>query len=135
VSSGSSNPGTPPAGGGSGTGSAANDKTAPRVTIARRTVTASRKGSVTLRVACPRSETRCVVDVQLKRKGHRLARATVTVAGGKSANVVLRLTRSARAQLTRARKLSVDALLSARDAAGNRATSKATIRLLAPGRR
>jgi len=98
-------------------------------------VTASRKGSVTLRVSCPRGETRCVIDVQLKRKGRRLARATVTVAGGRSANVVLRLTPSARAQLTRARKLSVDALITARDAVGNRATSKATIRLLAPGRR
>ena len=133
VSGGSSNPGSPPAGG-SGSGSGTGDRTAPRVTIARRTVTASRKGSVTLRVAC-RSETRCRVAVQLERKGHRLARATVTIAGGKSANVVLRLTRSARAQLTRARKLSVDALLTARDDAGNRATSKATIRLLAPGRR
>jgi hypothetical protein len=135
VSSASSNPGGGSTPGGSNPGSAPTDRTAPRVTIARRTVTTSRKGTVTLRVACPRGEVRCRVDVQLKRKGTRLARATVTVAGGKSANVVLRLTRSARAQLTRARKLSVDALLTARDAAGNQAISKATIRLLAPGRR
>jgi hypothetical protein len=135
VSSVSGNPGGGSPGGGSGPGSTAGDKTAPRVTIARRTVTASRTGSVTLRVACPRGEVRCTVDVQLKRKGRRLARKAITVAGGKSANVVLRLSRSARSQLTRARKLSVDALLTSRDAAGNRATSKATIRLLAPGRR
>jgi hypothetical protein len=135
VSSASGNPGGGPSPGGSTPGSGQGDKTAPRVTIARRTVTASRKGSVTLRVGCPRGETRCTVDVQLKRKGRRLARKTVTLAGGKSANVVLQLSRSTRQQLTRARTLSVDAVLTARDAAGNRATSKATIRLLAPGRR
>jgi hypothetical protein len=135
VSGASSNPGGGSSPDGSNPGSAPTDRTAPRVTIARRTVTASRNGSVTLRVTCPRGEVRCSVDVQLKRKGRRLARTAITISGGKSANVVLRLTGSARAQLTRARKLSVDALLTARDAAGNRATSKATIRLLAPGRR
>ena len=65
----------------------------------------------------------------------RLAQQTVTVAGGKTATVALHLTRAARTQLARARALSVDVVTAARDAAGNRATGRTRIKLLAPRRR
>ena len=134
-SGGGSQPGggsTPP--GGNGSGSSA-DHTAPRIAVTRGSVKVSRTGNVTLRVTCPRGEVRCSIDLQLRRKGQRLARKTVTVAGGKTVRVTLRLTHSARRQLTRSGALNVDAVAAARDAAGNRATTRTHIRLIAPRRR
>jgi hypothetical protein len=114
--------------------SSATDHSAPRVTIVKRTVRASAKGLLTLRIACPRGEVRCRVDLRLRRAGHELGRKIVTVAGGKAANVTLKLTRSDRIRLVRLRSLLVDAAATARDTAGNHATTTTRIRLLAPGR-
>ena len=72
------------------------DRTKPRVTLRKRTVRVRRKGRVMLVVALPAGEVRCTIDVRLQRKGKRLARKRLTVAGGKSAKVRLRLSRSAR---------------------------------------
>jgi hypothetical protein len=108
------------------------DRSAPRVTIAKRTVRASATGRVTLRVACPRGELRCRVDLRLRRGGRQLVHKTFVVAGGKSANVTVRLLRSDRLRLARAGSLLVDAAATARDAAGNRATTTARVRVLAP---
>jgi len=116
-------------------GTTARDRKAPRVTIVKRTVRASAKGLVTLRIACPRGELRCNVDLRLRRAGRQLVRKTFTVAGGKSKNVTLRLLRNDRLTLVRVRSLKVDAAAIARDAAGNRATTTTRIRLLAPARR
>ena len=130
-------PGTPPASGGGLTtpATASEDRKAPRVTVRPRTVRASRTGRVRLRVTCPRGERRCRTDVRLRLGRSVLARKTVTVAGGKTVKVSLRLTRSARRQLARKRSLKVVVYAIARDAAGNRATTKTRIRLLAPRRR
>jgi hypothetical protein len=135
----------PPAGGGgnptpaptpgAGTTTPAVDRKAPRVTIRPRTVRASRTGRVTLRATCPRGERRCRIDLRLRLGREYVARKTVTVAGGKTAKVTLKLRRSARRQLARKRSLKVVAYAIARDAAGNRATTKTRIRLLAPKRR
>jgi hypothetical protein len=113
------------------------DRTAPKVKIVKRTVRATRKGLVTLRVACPRGEIRCSIDLRLRlRRGkHQLVRKSLSVAGGKSASVTLRLTRSDRLRLVRLRSLFVDATASARDVAGNHATTTTQIQLLAPARR
>jgi hypothetical protein len=116
-------------------GGGSRDRKAPRVTVSRRAVRASRKGIVILRVTCPRSERHCFVDLKLRRGGRQLAHRTVTVGGGKTAKVRLHLTRSARRQLRRHRSLLVDVRATARDAAGNRATTTTRIRLLAPRRR
>ena len=115
--------------------SVTKDRTAPRVTIVKRTVRASKKGLVTLRVACPKGEIRCRVDLRLRRGDRLLVRKSVTVAGGKSANLTLRLTRSDRLRLVRVRTLLVNASAAARDVAGNHATTTTRIRLLAPARR
>ena len=105
---------------------------APRVTIVKRTVRASRKGVVTLRLSCPRGEVRCPVELRLRRGARLLVRKDVSVAGGKSANVTLRLLRSDRLRLVRVRSLRVDAAATVRDVAGNRFTTTTPIRVLAP---
>jgi hypothetical protein len=111
------------------------DRKAPKVTIVRRTVRATKNGLVTLRVSCPHGEVRCTVDLRLRRGKRLLVRKSTSVAGGKSANVTLRLTRTDRLRLVRLRSLLVDAAATARDVAGNHATTTTRIRLLAPGRR
>ena len=111
------------------------DRKAPKVTIVRRTVRATKNGLVTLRVSCPHGEVRCNVDLRLRRGKRLLVRKSLTVAGGKSANVTLRLTRTDRLRLVRLRSLLVDAAATARDVAGNHATTTTRIRLLASGRR
>jgi hypothetical protein len=127
------------ASGATGTGrpatTTARDHKAPKVEIVKRTVRATRKGLVTLRVACPRGEIRCAIDLRLLRGKRQLVRKSLSVAGGKSASVTLRLTRSDRLRLVRLRSLFVDAAASARDAAGNHATTTTQIQLLAPARR
>jgi hypothetical protein len=122
-------------GSGTGGGTTTADRKAPKVKIVKRTVRATKKGLVTLRVACPSGEVRCRVDLRLRRGSRELVRKSLTVAGGKSASVTLRLTRSDRLRLVRVRSLLVDAAASARDVAGNHATTTTPIRLLAPRRR
>jgi hypothetical protein len=117
-------------------GSSSTDRSAPRVTIVKRRVRVSAKGLVTLSVACPRSEVRCRVVLRLHRGSRQLVVGkTLTVQGGKVANVTLRLTRSDRARLARARSLQVDARATAHDDAGNHATTTTRVRLVAPARR
>jgi hypothetical protein len=125
-------------GGGEGSSSgptATRDRTAPRVTVAKRILRASAKGVVTVRVSCPRTEISCRIVVRLAHAGHLLARRTVTVAGGRSANVSLQMTKNDRVSLARRRTLMTEVSTTARDAAGNQATTRTPIRLLAPRRR
>jgi hypothetical protein len=119
----------------SSTPSTARDRKAPRVKIVKRTVRATRKGLVTLRVFCPTGEVRCRVDLRLRRGKRQLVRKSLTVSGGQAANVTLRLPRADRLRLVRMRSLLVDAAANARDVAGNHATTTTRIRLLAPSRR
>jgi hypothetical protein len=90
---------------------------------------------VTLRVTCPRTEVRCRVEVRLRRRGRQLAVKTLTVAGGKTASLTLRLKSADRVRLGRARSLLVDAATTARDVAGNSRKTTTPIRLLAPNAR
>jgi Bacterial Ig domain len=124
----------PPPGGPTPPGGTPNDLTAPRVPVRPRRVRASRRRWVALRVRCPQAERLCRVDLRLRRGQTTLARKTFTVAGGKTRRVSLRLTRSAQRRLVRSRSLPVVAVAVARDAAGNRATTRTRIRLLAPRR-
>jgi hypothetical protein len=115
----------------SGTGGA---HATPRVTIVKKTVRASAKGLVTLRVSCAHAQGRCRVEVRLRRGNRQLAVKTVTVTGGKATSVTLRLKPGDRVRLARLRSLLVDARTTARDGAGNHATTTTQIRLLAPRR-
>jgi hypothetical protein len=119
----------PPPGGGT-----AEDRLAPRVQVRPRRVRVSRRGVITLRVSCPRSELRCRIDLRVRRPYATVARKQFGVVGGKTRRVSLRLNRGTRRKLSRAGSLKATALATARDATGNRATTRTAIRLLAPKR-
>jgi hypothetical protein len=128
--------GTPPGGAGPpSSGAPAPDRVAPRVRVRPRRLRASQRGLVRLRVRCPRSEQFCRVDLKLRRAGATLARKRFRVAGGSTRRVTLRLKRATRRRLSRLGSLRAVAVAAARDAAGNRATTRTRVRLLAPRRR
>jgi hypothetical protein len=108
------------------------DRTKPRVTLVRRTLRVSRRGTVTAAVKCPRRERLCRVNVRIRWEGRRVAQKRVTIPGGRTAKVTLRLSRRTRVQLTRGASLRAVALVTATDAAQNRRTTRTRIRLLAP---
>jgi hypothetical protein len=110
----------------------ATDVTAPRIRVKPRRARVSRKGKVTLKLACPKAEVRCRIDLRLSRSGKRLARKRLTVAGGRTAKAVLRLPKSTRRRLARDRKLRARLTLRVTDAAGNARTQKMKLTLLAP---
>jgi hypothetical protein len=122
--------GTPPPTGGGTPG----DHTAPVMTIAKGTVRVSRHGSFPMTLKCPRSETWCKADVQIRRGGSVVASKRIKLAGGKRATLTLRLAKDARAALVDRGHVRVTAVVAVRDAAGNRATRSAKLQLLAPKR-
>ena len=105
---------------------------APRVRVGPRGVRVSRNGAARLVVACPAQEQRCLVGVRLRLARRDVAKGTVTVSGGRRRSITLRLSASARRALARHRSLRVTAIATARDVAGNRATTRTSIRLIAP---
>ena len=111
------------------------DKLAPRVRVRPRRVRVSRGGLIKLRVSCPTSERFCRVDLRLRRADTTVARKKFRVDGGKTRRVSLRLRRAARRALAGSSAMRVTAVAAARDAAGNRGTTRTRIRLLAPRRR
>jgi Domain of unknown function (DUF4082)/Bacterial Ig-like domain/Bacterial Ig domain len=127
---------------GLGTGTAATlvtarpspDRVARRVRVSPRSTRVSRRGIAKLRVACPPGERSCRVTLRLRLAGRQVATRTLTVNGGRARTFTLKLSRSARRALVRKRSLRVTAVAAARDRAGNRATTRTSIRLLAPGR-
>jgi hypothetical protein len=124
------------AGSGSGAnGSASAATRGPRVAVTPRRVRASRAGTVSLRVACPRSARRCRIALRLELRHRVIAKKTVTVTGGKTRKVTLKLTRAVRRELPRKRSLKVTAIATTTDRAGHRATTRTSILLLAPRRR
>ena len=127
--------GTPatPGRGTSGTpAAAAADRVPPRVQVGPRRARVSGKGAAKLRVACPGEDQGCRVTVRLRLAGRTIATRTVTVTAGSARSVSLPLSRRARRALARHGSLRATAIASARDAAGNRATSRISIRLIAP---
>jgi hypothetical protein len=130
---GDGSPPTPPAG--ITPPAVSRDRTAPHARVRPRRVRASRRGTVALRVTCPHGEQRCSIDLRLRVGRRYIARKIITARGGRTVKVTLKLKRSARRELARRRSLRVVAHARASDAAGNRATTKTRIRLLAPRRR
>ncbi len=101
-----------------------------RVRIASRRVRMSRAGTVRLRVFCPAGGADCRVTVRLRRHGRTIARATRTVKRDRARAITLRLDRATRRKLIRKRSLRVTAVATA-----GALTTRASIRLLAPGGR
>jgi hypothetical protein len=126
--------GTPGTGGVKGTSATGSPARAARVTLPSRRLQASRTGAVRLRLSCPRRAQICRARVRLRRAGHTVAAARLTIAGGATAAVKLVLRRSARERLMRAGALRVIAVIAARNADGARTTTSTAIRLLAPRR-
>ena len=69
------------------------------------------RGSCGSRCAARRSEKQCRVDVRLRRAGRLIAQKSLTLVGGRTTKVKLRLSRRARTQLARAGSLQVKAVL------------------------
>jgi hypothetical protein len=116
-------------------GARAEDRLAPRVRVRPRRVRVSRRGLIKLTVTCPGSELRCRIDLRVRRPYATVARTEFELAGGNTRRVSLRLNRGTRRRLSRSGSLRATALATARDGAGNRATTRTHIRLLAPKRR
>jgi hypothetical protein len=107
----------------------------PKIKLTTRRIRVSRSGRVVLRVACPRSAGRCRGTLRLTAGRRKLtAKKSFTVAGGKSKRVTLKLTRSARRLLARKHTLRAVVVATVRDRSGHRATTRTSIRLLAPRR-
>jgi hypothetical protein len=126
-----------PSGRGATPGGAAGHATArgSKVKLTPRRIRVSRTGRVVLRVTCPRSAGRCRVALRVTSGRRTLAsKKSFTVAGGKSKRVTLKLTRSARRLLARKHTLRVVVVATVRDSSGIRATTRTSIRLLAPRR-
>ena len=122
-----------PAGDGSGgVQGETEDRLAPNIGISHRSLRASRRGVVKLRLRCPATEERCMITVRVKYHGRTVARKHVTLDGGEKAKVSLRLSKAARRLLTAQRRLKVRAVVKARDAAGNTKTKRVRLVLRAP---
>ncbi len=105
------------------------DNTAPRVRPRPRSVVVSQRGRFKLRLRCPSTETRCHIALRVRYKGRTAAFKRVTVDGGDRERVTLRLRRYARIALRNKGRLRVRAFTTARDPAGNRATTRTRLKL------
>jgi len=103
-----------------------------RAKVMRHTARVSAAGIVRLRVRCPRSEERCRVDVRLRRAGKLIGEKSVTLVGGRTTKVKLRLTRRARTQLARAGSLQVTAVLRQTNGEASPLISRTRVRLRVP---
>jgi hypothetical protein len=106
-------------GGTGGGGGTTTDTTAPDLAFLTKSVRASRKGAVKLRVKCPAGEVRCVVTVVLKQGRKTVGSKSVSVLGGTERSPKLRLANVAKRKLAAAGKLNLKAVVTARDHAGN----------------
>ena len=133
-SSGGSTTGSGSTGTGTGTqggGNSALDKTAPKVSLAAKSLRASKTGTVSFRVGCPATEQSCKIKLQLKNGSKSAASKTVTVKGGKTVTLALKLNKATRALLKHG-SLKVSAVMTATDAAGNRKTTTRKLTLRRP---
>ena len=87
-----------------------------------KTVYVSNRGRFKVRLSCPSNETRCRIALTVRYRGPVAGKA-VTLLGGQTRTVTLRLKPSARTALNRNSRLRVTASRR-RDAAGNRATTQ-----------
>ena len=122
---------TPVAGGGDDV-DVAPDVTAPHVSLGRRVVPTTRRGKARFEIGCPDSELRCFITLELKRAGKTVARKVFGLQGGQERKVSLRLSQGIRRRLAERGALKLDAVLIARDEAGNRMRMKRRVKLLAP---
>jgi Glycosyl hydrolases family 16 len=107
------------------------DTKAPKVRPKPRSVKVSPNGKFRVRLRCPSDEIRCRIVLRVRYRGKIVARKRVTVDGGDTERVTLRLNRRGRRALQANRRIRVRAITTARDAAGNRGTTRTRMRLRA----
>jgi hypothetical protein len=101
------------------------------VSLVAKSLRASKSGTVSFRVGCPATEQSCTIKLQLKKAGKSAASKTVTVKGGKTVTVTLKLNKATRALLKHG-SVKVSAVMTATDAAGNRKTTTRKLTLRRP---
>jgi hypothetical protein len=121
----------PPGGVVLGEGPIVSDRVAPHVLLRTRRARVSDRGVVSLRATCPESEESCRVRLRLRLGRRYAATRTLTLAGGETRRFRLQL-HLGRRLLARDGTLRVTAVLTARDAAGNKAAARTAVLLLAP---
>ena len=109
-----------------------SDETAPRARLLTRSAVVSTAGIVTVRIGCPGEEVRCRLAVRIEHGDTSSRRKTVSVAGGKSAKLRLRVPRTIRSVLVAPARLKVTVVITARDLAGNRKTVRRNLMLRPP---
>ena len=109
-----------------------SDRSAPRMVLRTRRARANADGVVKLRATCPQGEVRCRVTLRLRLHGRSIGSRTLALAGGETKRFRIQLRRSARRELASKGSLRVTAAATARDDAGNEATVRTAVRLLAP---
>jgi extracellular elastinolytic metalloproteinase len=114
------------------------DTTGPRMSLSRRALALDRRGRATVQLACPSGEPgACAGRVTITRAAARKARrirlgsARFTIAAGERRRVAVRLSRTGRRLVRRHGRLRVRVVVTARDQAGNRATTGRTVWLTA----
>ncbi len=107
------------------------DTRAPRIRPQTRSAGVSPAGKVRLMLGCPGTETRCLITLKLRYRGRTIATKAVSMHANDVKRMTLKLQRSARTALAKKGKLTVHALTTARDAAGNVATTDTRIKLRA----
>ena len=93
------------------------------MSLAAKSLRASKSGTVSFRVKCPATETSCKITLKLKNGGKSAASKTVTVKGGKTKTVTLTLSSAAKKLLAKRHSLKVSSVVTATDAAGNHKTT------------
>jgi hypothetical protein len=112
---------------GGGNSGSSTDNTKPKVTLAAKSLRASKKGAVSFTVGCPSTEKSCVVTLRLKNGKKTVASKTFTVKGGKTKTVTLVLNKATKSLLKKRGSLKLSTVLSATDAAGNHRTTTTTM--------
>jgi hypothetical protein len=110
------------------------DNKPPKVRPKPRSVKVSDRGRFKVRLRCPSDEKRCHIMLRIRYRGETIASKRVTVRGGRTARVTLRLKPFARDLIETRRRLRVFALTTARDSAANRATTRTRMTLRASAR-
>jgi hypothetical protein len=102
------------------------------MSISRHSVKMSRKGVVSMRIACPAGERSCTGRLALTSllrhaRGSSLGGAAFQLGGGQSSTLKIHLSRKNQRLVKQLHKLSTKATATAKDAAGNSGTSSARL--------
>ena len=106
---------------------AAIDGTKPRIGIKARS--AVRRGSASIVVSCPPTESACRIAVRLRHERRTAGSAKVTLAGGRSRTLRVRLDARTQRSLRRSRTVRLRCEVTGTDAAGNRSKRTISVRL------